>query len=80
MAQKHTFFPLSDSELILHLSKSLGCATENILQRASDDEAADQVKDDFVFDIDPRLLVDCDKLIVGELVGEGPYSSVYKGW
>jgi len=41
---------------------------------------ASEFDDDFVFDIHPSLLVDCRKLIIGEKIGEGGYSSVYKGW
>lgn len=39
-----------------------------------------ELDDGFVFDIHPSLLVDCRKLIIGEKIGEGGYSSVYKGW
>jgi len=39
-----------------------------------------EIDDGFVFDIHPSLLVDCRKLIIGEKIGEGGYSFVYKGW
>ncbi|WVZ25374.1 hypothetical protein V8G54_003918 [Vigna mungo] len=75
MAQERRFVSLCDPALILHLSLSmLGSAyTEN------DDDAIEE-DDDFVFDIDPTVLVDTRKLIIDEPIAEGLHSIVYKGW
>ncbi|XP_061342315.1 serine/threonine/tyrosine-protein kinase HT1-like [Gastrolobium bilobum] len=44
------------------------------------DNVAADFDDGFVFDIDPSLLVDHDKLTIGDMIGEGSHSIVYKGW
>ncbi|KAK7252896.1 hypothetical protein RIF29_37157 [Crotalaria pallida] len=48
------------------------------LHSANSANAAD-FDDGFVFDIDPSLLVDNDKLTIGEIIGEGSNSIVYEG-
>lgn len=58
---------------------SLACSSENARRRPSEDDAA-AFDDGFVFDIDPSLLVDPHKLTFGDIIGEGAYSIVYKGW
>ncbi|TKY55799.1 Serine/threonine-protein kinase HT1 [Spatholobus suberectus] len=79
MAQERRFFSLSDPEFVLRLSLSLAGSSENTGLGANDDGAT-KVEDAFVFDIDPSLLVDSGKLIIGEQIGEGSHSIVYKGW
>ncbi|WJX60917.1 hypothetical protein P8452_46070 [Trifolium repens] len=54
---------------------SLACSSQDVENRTSVD-----IDDGFVFDIDPSLLVDNDKLVIDDLIGEGAFSSVYKGW
>ncbi|XP_047156394.1 serine/threonine/tyrosine-protein kinase HT1-like [Vigna umbellata] len=76
MAQERRFVSLCDPALILHLSLSmLGSAYTE-----SDDDAIQEDDDDFVFDIDPAVLVDTRKLIIDEQIAEGLHSIVYKGW
>jgi hypothetical protein len=65
--------PISDTMLLFELS--LACSSQDIENRTSVD-----IDDGFVFDIDPSLLVDNDKLVIDDLIGEGAFSSVYKGW
>lgn len=79
MEQENQFFSLSDPNLILRLSLSMGGSIENTRFGASDDDAT-KVEDDFVFDIDPSLLVDSRKLLIGELITEHSHSIVYHGW
>ncbi|KAJ7952968.1 Protein kinase [Quillaja saponaria] len=43
------------------------------------DKDADNLVEEFVFDIDPSFLVDCRKLLIGERIGEGSHSTVYEG-
>ncbi|KAL9327034.1 hypothetical protein ACSQ67_007679 [Phaseolus vulgaris] len=76
MAQERRFVALSDPHLILHLSLSmLGAAYTE-----SDDDDATKEDDDFVFEIDPTVLVDTRKLIIDEPIAEGLNAIVYKGW
>ncbi|WJX55525.1 hypothetical protein P8452_41290 [Trifolium repens] len=65
--------PISDTTLLFELS--LACSSQDIENRTSVD-----IDDGFVFDIDPSLLMDNDKLVIDDLIGEGAFSSVYKGW
>ncbi|KAK2372849.1 hypothetical protein P8452_46070 [Trifolium repens] len=65
--------PISDTMLLFELS--LACSSQDVENRTSVD-----IDDGFVFDIDPSLLVDNDKLVIDDLIGEGAFSSVYKGW
>jgi len=75
MAEERRFVSLCDRDLILHLSLSnFGSAYAE-----SDHDAIDE-DDDFVFDIDPTVLVDTRKLIIDEPIAEGLHSIVYKGW
>jgi len=46
----------------------------------SDDDDATKEDDDFVFEIDPTVLVDTRKLIIDEPIAEGLNAIVYKGW
>ncbi|KAK7250859.1 hypothetical protein RIF29_33587 [Crotalaria pallida] len=79
MAQRRPLLSHSDMELIRQLSRSL--ARLSLISVNNNDVAATaKVKDDFVFDIDSSLLVDSDKLFIGELTAEGPRSIVCKGW
>ncbi|KAL5099399.1 hypothetical protein RYX36_003726 [Vicia faba] len=54
---------------------SLACSSKNVENRSSD-----SIVSDFVFDIDPSLLLDSDKLFIDEIIGEGSDSIVYRGW
>ncbi|KAK2426687.1 Protein kinase superfamily protein [Trifolium repens] len=65
--------PISDTMLLFELS--LACSSQDIENMTSVD-----IDDGFVFDIDPSLLVDNEKLVIDDLIGEGAFSSVYKGW
>lgn len=76
MAQERRFVSLCDPALILHFSLSmLGSAYTE-----SGDDAIEEDDHDFVFDIDPTVLVDTRKLIIDEQIAEGLHSIVYKGW
>lgn len=77
MAQEFPQLSVSDSKLLFHLS--LACSSKNTGLRASNADAA-EFDDGFVFDIDPSLLVERDKLTIGHMIGEGSYSIVYEGW
>jgi hypothetical protein len=63
--------PISDTMLLFELS--LACSSQDIENMTSVD-----IDDGFVFDIDPSLLVDNEKLVIDDLIGEGAFSSVYK--
>jgi len=75
MAEERRFVSLCDPDLVRRLSLSMlgGAYSE------SEDEAAKE-DDDFVFDIDPTVLVDTRNLIIDEPIAEGLNAVVYKGW
>ncbi|XP_058775737.1 serine/threonine/tyrosine-protein kinase HT1-like [Vicia villosa] len=67
------------SKEMLLFKLSLACSSQNVENRTSDNEGSD-TDDGIVFDIDPSLLVDCDKILIGDMIGKGSHSLVYKGW
>lgn len=67
------------SKEMLLFKLSLACSSQNVENRTSDNEGSD-IDDGIVFDIDPSLLVDCDKIFIGDMIGKGSHSLVYKGW
>lgn len=64
----------NSTQLLFHLS----LAYSSVNMQSEDNDV--DFDDGFVFDIDPSLLVDLHKLTFGEMIGEGAYSTVYKGW
>ncbi|KAI5439005.1 hypothetical protein KIW84_024659, partial [Lathyrus oleraceus] len=66
----------SDINTMLLYQMSLAYSSKNVENRSSDSI----VSDGFVFDIDPNLLMDSDKLVIDEIIGEGSDSIVYRGW
>ncbi|CAJ1942603.1 unnamed protein product [Sphenostylis stenocarpa] len=76
MAEERRFVSLADPHLFLRLSLAmLGSADNN----SDCDDDATKEDDDFVFDIDPTVLVDTRKLIIDEPIVEGSHSVVFKG-
>ncbi|CAI8588731.1 unnamed protein product [Vicia faba] len=70
---------LSLSSTMLLYKLSLAFSSQNVENGTSDNEGSD-TGDDIVFDIDPSLLVDCEKILIGGMIGKGSYSLVFKGW
>lgn len=70
---------LSGSSTMLLYKLSLAFSSQNIENKMSDNANSD-TNDCIVFDIDPSLLVDYDKIVIGDRIGKGSYSLVFKGW
>lgn len=75
MAAKHATL-LSDTQLLFHISLSYSIDSS----QDTNDVHVPDFKDDFVFNIDPLLLLDAAQLKIGPVIGEGPHSMVYQGW
>lgn len=76
MASEYPKLSQSDINTMLLYQMSLAYSSKNVENRSSDSI----VSDGFVFDIDPSLLMDSDKLVIDEIIGEGSDSIVYRGW
>lgn len=76
MASEYPKLSQSDTNTMLLYQMSLAYSSKNVENRSSDSI----VSDGFVFDIDPNLLMDSDKLVIDEIIGEGSDSIVYRGW
>ncbi|CAL5188000.1 unnamed protein product [Lathyrus oleraceus] len=70
---------LSGSSTMLLYKLSLAFSSQNVENMISDNADSD-TNDGIVFDIDPSLLVDYDKIVIGDRIGKGSYSLVFKGW